>query len=239
MVGRRSRFRFNKVTAVSTTGFSPGAIEFAKETDIEIREIVALSPDHFSNWLLIRSIEFQEYHYHLQEAFLIVDEKESISHIEALAKVLSVKAGNERILRSTQTGELWTVNGVVQSFLDRNKHVFTNCKPNHPEKVQKFTIKYPDDKSHFVVETEIGPVRIMEILFAAKISIIDTPAPIDLSAEYRRLDDGGVVSQVATFPLPSRNRNLSLEMHNINETGETHIVLRTLRMTDLPKKMDK
>lgn len=47
LVGRRSRFGFNKVTAVSTTGFALGAIEFAQLQGIEIREVKALSHDEF------------------------------------------------------------------------------------------------------------------------------------------------------------------------------------------------
>ena len=51
LVGRRERFKFNKVTAVSTTGFAPGAIDFAQSQGIETREVKALSPDAFSDWL--------------------------------------------------------------------------------------------------------------------------------------------------------------------------------------------
>ena len=38
LVGRRTRFKFNKVTAVSTTGFASGASEFALSEGIEIRD---------------------------------------------------------------------------------------------------------------------------------------------------------------------------------------------------------
>jgi len=53
LVGRRTRFGFNKVTAVSTTGFAPGAIEFASSQGIELREVRALAPSAFEDWLMI------------------------------------------------------------------------------------------------------------------------------------------------------------------------------------------
>src|SRR6266550_564747 len=43
LVGRRIRFGFNKVTAVSTTGFAVGAVQFARSQGIELREVTALN----------------------------------------------------------------------------------------------------------------------------------------------------------------------------------------------------
>src|SRR6266852_7696684 len=47
LVGRRKRFGFSKVTAVSTTGFAKSASDFAKTEGIETREVRALAPEHF------------------------------------------------------------------------------------------------------------------------------------------------------------------------------------------------
>src|ERR1700734_2001770 len=54
LVGRRQRFGFNKITAVSTTGFSQAAIDFAKRVDIqiELRAVRDLVPDDVAHWIL-------------------------------------------------------------------------------------------------------------------------------------------------------------------------------------------
>ena len=39
LVGRRDRFNFDKVTAVSTTGFAEEAIKYAKSKGIELRTV--------------------------------------------------------------------------------------------------------------------------------------------------------------------------------------------------------
>ncbi len=57
LVGRRTRFGFNKVTAVSTTGFAAGATAFAKDQGIELREVKSLDPAEFADWLHISSIQ--------------------------------------------------------------------------------------------------------------------------------------------------------------------------------------
>src|SRR6185312_10288838 len=51
LVGRRSRFGFNKVTAVSSTGFAPGASDYAIAEDIEIKEVASMRPEDFGSWL--------------------------------------------------------------------------------------------------------------------------------------------------------------------------------------------
>ncbi|MCI5127146.1 MAG: hypothetical protein D3905_02490 [Candidatus Electrothrix sp. AS4_5] len=50
LVGRKHLNKFNKVTAVSTTGFSPAAIHYAEQSDIELRTVEELlSPELWSS----------------------------------------------------------------------------------------------------------------------------------------------------------------------------------------------
>ena len=51
LTGRRGRFKFDKVMAVSTTGFAAGAKEEAERTGIDLRLFQNLSYDDVSNWL--------------------------------------------------------------------------------------------------------------------------------------------------------------------------------------------
>ncbi|MES2440056.1 MAG: hypothetical protein V4584_13390, partial [Verrucomicrobiota bacterium] len=68
LVGRRSRFGFNKVTAVSTTGFAPGLIEYAKREGIELRTVSEVSPEEFSSWIQVGSFPMQTNRYNLKHA---------------------------------------------------------------------------------------------------------------------------------------------------------------------------
>jgi len=51
LVGRRSRFRFDKVMAVSSTGFSPGAVDAAKSFGIDLRHMQSLTDEEVADWL--------------------------------------------------------------------------------------------------------------------------------------------------------------------------------------------
>ena len=54
LIGRRARFHFDKVMAVSSTGFSPGAIEAAAQEGIELRSLNALMQNDVQAWLPLR-----------------------------------------------------------------------------------------------------------------------------------------------------------------------------------------
>lgn len=56
LVGRRERFNFDKVIAVSTTGFAEGASQFAKDKGIEIRTVTEASIEQISDWFLMNEI---------------------------------------------------------------------------------------------------------------------------------------------------------------------------------------
>ena len=51
LIGRRDRFHFHKVMAVSSTGFSPGAIETARDFGIDLRSMELLTYREVSRWL--------------------------------------------------------------------------------------------------------------------------------------------------------------------------------------------
>jgi hypothetical protein len=51
LVGRRQRFRLNGVMAVSSTGFSPGAVSLAEREGIALRRLDALTAESVTDWL--------------------------------------------------------------------------------------------------------------------------------------------------------------------------------------------
>jgi hypothetical protein len=72
MVGRRTRFNFNKVTAVSTTGFAPAAHTYASSQGIELREVRSLDADAFSDdWLQVEFMEQNYSHAQLEHAGIV------------------------------------------------------------------------------------------------------------------------------------------------------------------------
>lgn len=228
LVGRRTRFGFNKVTAVSTTGFAAGAAEFALSQGIEIREVKALEPDEFADWLAIRHLRHVVRHTTLLNASLLIDESEPQEKRQALADLLSKASAKDAFLKSSKSGERTTPAHAFSGAAGGVDGLFDDLAPNGPEKTVRLHANYTDD-DHFVVETAKGPVRLSAIVFDGELRIIETLIPLMVTAEYRRAETGEVISQVASFAPQSINgMKFSTEMHKMADTGETRVILRRL-----------
>ncbi len=109
LVGRRDRFKFDKVIAVSTTGFAEGADQYAKESGIEIRTVTEANVDEVSDWFLINEMTLVRRGGILGTAALFLDDNEPKENHEALRQILSKSGPDSKILLSTQTGQRITV----------------------------------------------------------------------------------------------------------------------------------
>lgn len=228
LVGRRIRFGFDKVTAVSTTGFSAGAIEFAKLQGIELRQVDSLCPSTFADWLVIQHINQTENRANLVHGSVLLNPAEAPDHVDAVALVLSGANGDAKILRSVKTSELSSLTSAFLGAIE-SQDLFNGIEPNGRTSSISLRVKYTNDDDHFVIDTDVGAVRVEEIVFTGELSITESQIPIGVTAEYRHTDSGELISQVASFqPQTIQDSKFSLEMHRLTETGETHIMMRRL-----------
>jgi len=111
--------------------------------------------------------------------------------------------------------------------------LFDDVVPNGPRKRVELNIEYTNDEDHFFVETSLGPVRVRRMVFFGELYIIETLVPLSVSAEYRHLETGRPISQLAAFvPQNILGVKLSMEFHRITESGETHLRLRKVEGSD-------
>lgn len=229
LVGRRMRFGFNKLTAVSTTGFATGAIEFAQAQGIELREVKALSAEEFSGWLVLRHLRHVERVSRLDHVSIIINERESNDRRAALSELISSQPGDSRFLRSSKSGKLVSSAAAFSGAVSGTGKLFDELEPNGAGKKVRLQVQYTNDADHFVVDTAFGAVRIEAIVFLGELFVRERLVPLTDTAEYRRAETGEPISQVASFaPHVIHGMAFSLEMHHIAETGETHVILRKL-----------
>jgi hypothetical protein len=227
LVGRRSRFRFNRVTAVSTTGFAEGAQAFAKQQGIELRAVEALTPDEFT-WLQLEHMRFLERRANLQSATILVNESISDDRHAVLRKVVASADGSAKILRAISSGDYHTVGGVFLYAVEQ-QHLFDGLEPSGPGKKVTLHAHYPSDHDHFVIDTEFGEVRVEVIIFHGELTTIETLVPVNVTSRYRNLETGATISQVAAFsPQEIAGKRVALELHRMGEDGETHVILRRI-----------
>lgn len=225
LVGRRTRFGFNKITAVSTTGFAAGAKEFAISQGIELREVKSISPEDF-DWLVIRHIQHLERRTSLTHASLLVHDSEPLERRQELLEYLSQKNAKDAFLRSSVSGKKCNP---VEAFLiaiGAAEGYFDDLIPNGPHKSVHIHSQYRQD-DYFVVDIGNASVRIDSILFDGEICIKETFAPLTTTNEYQKSENGEIISQTASFAAHIINgMAFSTELIKLSETGETHVILR-------------
>lgn len=225
LAGRKQRFHFTRVTAVSTTGFAQGATEAAKDLGIELHSVEDLEPEAISAWCGLRTMKKHAHTAELKSARLLISSQVPKAQSEALGDLLQESGDNPEILRSVSTGEVATLASAFLAAVNSVGNMFDDVVPNGPSKTVRLLAKYPADDDHFVVDTNEGTVRIEKIAFVGSLSVLVTSIPIgELRAYLDEADDP--ISQSIEFPVEVAGRKCSIEFHNLTETGVTHVLLR-------------
>jgi hypothetical protein len=186
LYGRRNRFNFNKVTAVSTTGFAPDAIEFAKQEGIELREVASLSPDNFSDWIIDQEMDVLIHHHELTHFELVFDENEKSEIIEGINKInfvadapLLIPANSDKAISA------------IQAFIDAaslTPNEFNGLEPNGLSKTIRLWMNYNTDIPFYVVKTEAGMARVWEAGFVGEVSVKTQRIPLK-GRQYKKVGD--------------------------------------------------
>ena len=209
LVGRRDRFGFNKITAVSTTGFTKGATDYANEAGVELRTVERITAKEVTGWLALNHMQQRIQHTNLNTVKLLVDPNEPIERKEALQRVLRNASGDPLILRSNKTGNVVSASSAFQAAVSNTFGIFNDVESNAPPQPIKLKAIYPEDNDHFVVDTDQSAVRITAILFDGLLSVREFGIPISSITEYRRDEAGKPIAQTATFPVEIQGTQFS------------------------------
>jgi hypothetical protein len=227
LAGRRLRFGFNKVTAVSTTGFSPSAADFAKQQGIETREVRSLDPSEFADWLQISSLRQVRKITKLLHADIFLNPHAAEDIKAAALQAISNASGNDALLRSSSTGVSANLSQAFFAAVQSVPDAFENVSEEHPVDVE-LNSTYQDD-DHFLLDSVLGTIRVQSIRFQGELRIEVTTVPLVKTAEYRHAESGELVSQLAAFaPQEILGMKLAVELHRMASTGGTHLTMRRL-----------
>lgn len=241
LVGRRRQFGFDKVIAVSTTGFAAGAEEFAGKEGVDLREmsqLIQLPPD-LASWLGTRILHSREVRHTLNAARLHIGEHETPERERAATTLVSRTSSKAPFLRETKTGQMISVVDAFQVAVQQQPELYSGLVPNGSSKHVKFVGNYRDDEDHYVLDTPVGPVRVTGIEFEGELSIIQTDVPLEELSEYRRIGNKDAISQTASFALPVRERIIKIDLHHLTQSGQTCIAIEQTEVSPndpMPKK---
>jgi hypothetical protein len=226
LVGRRDRFGFDRVTAVSTTGFSSGAASFAKERRIDLREVRNLDPSEFSGWLFIRSMRQVLRVADLKHADLKVHPNTPREVQSSFEELIAGVDGNTPVLLHPSWTQKLRVSDAFLAAVQQTDE-FSNLVAGQAKLIE-LDVVYTEE-AQFVVETSVGPARLSQIRFVGELRLELVEVPLEETIEYRAMASQETISQTATFvPQDIAGDKWVLELHRLSETGQTHITMRKL-----------
>lgn len=166
----------------------------------------------------------------MHHATILINEDESQERRKELIRAISKQTDDDHVLRSVSTGNKVPLKNAFLGAVNKVGGLFDDIEPNGAGKKIKLHVNYESDTDYFVVDTDLGEIQVKSIIFYGELSIKQRSIPLTVTSEYRKSTDGEVVSQVAGFaPHEILGHEFSLEMHKINDTGETHVIMRKIK----------
>ena len=234
LIGRRQRFNLSRVTAVSTTGFSAGALEEAGRFEIDTREFKELSPSEFEGWPELIGMPHRTEIRYLDRVEFGIESLPPTVSLESLNEALQGDQAN-LMLRNLNTGMTITP-----------REAFTKTLGNHPELLSGLTLNGPAVPVHFNVtlnephalDTAEGPVLVALLRCTGSIQWLEEHKPLVFSGEYSRSPTGETISRLRMFePLEVLGLNLQMEIHESPDIPGSTVVFRNV--TEAPRQTAK
>jgi hypothetical protein len=229
LVGRRDRFKFNKVTAVSTTGFSAGAIEYADEAGIEIRSVDEISEQVVSDWFRATEMHVTVSRGDLAGISLFLSPKISEEKKERYLEILGQISMKDEFLTHTGTSSLVSFHDAWQQVLNENKHLFNGIEPEGEPRSAKVMVNYTNPDSRYRIEFEGDRYQVERILFDASLSVEVMDLPIAKIVEYSDVGEGKSISQSIHFDLELEDKSMDIAIHRVAGSSNAFILAHSAR----------
>lgn len=165
LVGRRARFKFDKVIAVSTTGFTVGAVAFANESSIELRSVSTLTLGDVAAWFRFQVYACCGALNHVAFGVLTDDALQAFNGF--LPQKSSIDCKSLEVVHS-KTQKNVTMDAIWHKVFTENKAAFNNMRAGDIKQVT-ISVTYDDPNDKYHLETSTGLFPIDEIIFYSRI----------------------------------------------------------------------
>jgi len=157
LVGRRSRFNFNKVTAVSTTGFAEGVKKFAEKEGIELRTVKEISINDIKNWCGLSEMIIWKDSVGLDYASIKI-ETTTDERIKNEIKLLNKEYPDQRFILYGKDNKYYRPVDLFQTAMTANKFVYDNIEIGKRKPINA-ELTIPKENPYFI-RTKYGDVRL-------------------------------------------------------------------------------
>jgi len=237
LVGRRELFRFDRVIAVSTTGFSDGAKALAKRGNVELHSVDALTVESVADWFKISTLETYSCYLdceHVTFLFADIDEEACSEVRQILQSQVFNTVQKVSMAIHPRTGNPLDVRAEFFRLVQQKPQSLAGLKADGEPKPVKCILKYPDPSERYQFPTPAGMSSIAEIQIEGALAIRKSEVPISRITEYYNALEGDPIAQSVQFETQVGERSVSLHFHNLGEADKSFVSLQ-----GLPEKDDQ
>lgn len=231
LAGKRDVYRFDKVTAVSTTGFSPAAVLAAEKLDVELREVAATSPKEFSSWLKLAEVELLQHDISLADIDFVLDKNFiTPARDRYMQQLISSPDGRQRaVLVSGVTGAKLDVHTACREAL-AVAGGFNLVEPGGDAVEIDMTVEYEATDAHLLMETPDGDVRVRKIRFQGSVRAVLKKFPVVGHSVYRAVCSEEAIAQTASANIPlSSGETVALTFTKVVDSDQYQVNWKTTR----------
>ena len=132
---------------------------------------------------------------------------------------------DSKILLSTENGESIAVATAFIIAASGVDGLYDDISSKGGSKKVSLQVDYPEDNSHFVVESKIGNIRIKEIFFQGELTLVVEKIPILTIRKYENINNGEVIATTASFNLEVGGTSREISFNKLQENGEIRVVV--------------
>ncbi len=230
--GRYVRFDFDKVVAVSTTGFSPGARQFVENRNIrillrEIRQLDEITEDEVMDWLILKEFINVLYHAKLEGKCKIIvyekdgDEGEGPIFPSTVLETLNKDAMNAPVFIRHSDGKPSTLNDLYRIWTREYPQFFKGV-PQDGTKERRY-VKLNFQKGLLYIQTVAGPRDIAELRLGFDIYVEKEKAHLKLTRAVAYTDTEKPLIHSSEYLTSAFGQPLNILLHNKVGSNEFHL----------------
>ena len=226
LVGRRQRFCFDRIIAVSTTGFATPAVEFAREAHIELRTVTTLTPDSLLDWLGTEHLEMRHRHVHLAYFKVLVADTEPAERVAAASQVVKSSRPDDAILLNPVTDQLVRPVDAFEVAISRRPALWPpELEDGEWSDDVEIRARYPTNDC-YQLRTELGLVSVPELLFRGTLTLRVAAVPLNQRRTYVNEITGRPIASSASGDYTVGTRIHTVAIDHVETDGTSHLYIR-------------
>lgn len=219
-MGRRDENKFGKVTAVSSTGFSPGALSLAKKESIDLHIVEHLTSDDIISWWGQTNMTLLELSGIQNNAEIIFTQDTKIELLQSLKEKLQDIKPDQKFLISSKDSSPHSLAEAWKKALNLCPQMFEGLQPNGEERqiILEANYRNPEDRYQVFIHDELADI--IQIKFHAKLKIIEHTAPINRILQISDPINNKTIDQLVDYHFKILDQNLELSIHRFEDSKD-------------------